>query len=144
MNIWRFNLLPSLTVNKFNSLTTSVGFWGIRNILNRNVLARFARNRIYRFTRLTRFWVITWNIWDLTRSSFTRVIRIGWELWLWSIRNWLTIWAYWNDMTIWSVGNSNCGVRVVLRYCCSTGSGFSSSVALNNRSIDLAKCVVAS
>ena len=50
LNIWRFNLLPSLTVNKFNSLTTSVGFWGIRNIPNRNVFARFARNRIYRFT----------------------------------------------------------------------------------------------
>ena len=136
----------SISINKLNGLRTSVSFrsWSVWNIFHRNILTRFTRNRIYRFARFTRFRVVTRNIWDLTRSSFTRVIRTSWKLWLWSIRNRLAIWAYWNDMTIWSVSNSNYSIRIFLRYCCSTSSGFSSSVALNNRSIDLAKCVISS
>ena len=136
----------SISINELNGLRTSVSFrsWSVWNIFHRNILTRFTRNRIYRFARFTRFRVVTRNIRNLPRGSFTRVIRIGWELWLWSIRNWLTIWAYWNDMTIWSVGNSNYSVRVVLSYSSSTSGSFSSSVALNNWSVDLTKCVLTS
>ncbi len=136
----------SISINELNGLRTSVSFrsWSVWNIFHRNILTRFTRNRVYRFARLSAFRVVTRNIRNLPRSSFTRVIRIGWELWLWCIRNWLTIRPNRNDMTIWSVGNSNYSVRVVLSYSSSTSGSFSSSVALNNWSVDLTKCVLTS
>ncbi len=136
----------SISVNELNGLRTSVSFrsWGVWNVFNRNILTRFTRNRVYRFARLSAFRVVTRNIRNLPRSSFTRVIRVSWELWLWCIRNWLTIRTDRNDMTVWCVGHSNYSVRIFLRYCCSTGGSFCSSVAFNNWSIDLAKCVLTS
>ena len=146
MNIRSFDFLASGSINELNGLGTGVSFrsWSVRNVLNRNILTRFTRNRVYRFARITRFRVISWNVRNLTRSSFTWVIRTSKELRLWSIRDWLAIWVYWNDMTIWSVSNSNYSVRIFLNYCCPTGGCFCSSIALNYWSIDLAKSMVAS
>ncbi len=136
----------SISINKLNGLRTSVSFrsWGVWNVFNRNILTRFTWNRVYRFARLSVFRMVTRNIWDLTRSSFTRVIRVSWELWLWCIWNWLAIRTDRNNVAIWSVGHSNCGIRIVLSYSSATSCCFSCSVTLNNRRVDLAKCVVSS
>ena len=132
--------------NRFRCSWNSSLVWNycIWNVFNRNVLTRLTRNRIYWFTRLTRFWVITWNVWNLPRSNFTRVNRVSWELWLWCIRNWLTIRTDRDNVAIWCVGYSNYSVRVVLSYSSSTSGSFCSSVALNNWSVDLTKCVLTS
>ena len=143
MNIRTFNLFASSSINKLNGLRTIISFrsWGIWNIFHRNIFTRLTWNRIYRITGFTIFRVISWYYWNFTWCCSCWVIRVGWKLRLWSIRNWLTIRANRNYMTIWCISYHNCLIQVIRSNCSPTSNRLICMIARYYWSINVAKCM---